>query len=239
VTEAFIRLCPWNTWKSGRHQHAGLEHALHVARHGIDFEVDLRARLQGAEGGVFDGVRDQVDADLGAVGDVAHGVDREAHAVDGDRALVGQEARQRRRCDHAQLPAFADRLEEAHAADTVDVARHDVPAQAVAGAKGFLQVDAAAFVGQAGGLVEGLRGDVDGELLSLGDERGDGHAGAVERNAVAEPDVIEVAVGHRDAESFAVGGGGAEVVNGGDAPHAGDDSGKHSRIFAENAGRSG
>ena len=71
------------------------------------------------------------------------------------------------------------------------------------------------------------------ELLLRRVERGDGHAGAVERNAVAEPDIVEIPVGHRNAESFAVGGGGAEVVDGGDAPHAGNDSGEHSHIFAD------
>ncbi|MNT31338.1 hypothetical protein D3C72_1671680 [compost metagenome] len=183
-------------------------------------------------------MRDQVDADLGAIGNVAHAVDREAHAVDGDRALVGQEARQRGRCDHAQLPAFADRRKEAHMADAVHVARDDVAAEAVARAQGLLEVDAAAFVGQAGRLVEGLRGNVDGELPAFRCERGDRHAGAVERDAVAEPDVVEVAVGHLDAESLAVGGGGAEVVDGGDAPHAGDDSGEHFHIFADIEGSS-
>jgi len=181
-------------------------------------------------------VRDQVDADLRAVGDVAHAVDCEAHAVDGDRALVGEEAGQRDGRDHAQFPAFADRLEPADAADAVHVARHDVAAKAVARAQGLLEVDAAAFVGQAGGLVEGFGGNVDGELLALGSERGDRHAGAIERDAVAETDVVEVARGHLDAESLAMGGGGAEVVDGGDAPHAGDDSGEHPGIFAENEG---
>ena len=46
---------------------AGLEHALHVARDGVDLEVDAAARDQRAQRGVLDRVRDQVDADLGAV----------------------------------------------------------------------------------------------------------------------------------------------------------------------------
>ena len=54
-------------------------------------------------------------------------------------------------------------------------------------------------------LVERFGGNVDGELLVCGRERGHGHACAVERNAVTESYVVEIAVGRDDAESLAVG----------------------------------
>ena len=53
--------------------------------------------------------------------------------------------------------------------------------------------------------VERFGRDVDGEELLRGVERGDGHAGAVERDAVTETHVVEIAVGHRNAEPLAVG----------------------------------
>ncbi len=69
---------------------AAAQHALDIARNQVDFQVHLRARLQVAQRGVFHRVRDQVDADLAAIGQVSDPVHGQAHAVDGDRALVGQ-----------------------------------------------------------------------------------------------------------------------------------------------------
>jgi hypothetical protein len=51
------------------------------------------------------------------------------------------------------MPAFADLLETGDAADAVDMTGHDVPAQTVARAQRFLQVDRARS-GQAGRLVQ-------------------------------------------------------------------------------------
>ena len=52
---------------------ASLEHALHVAGDGVDLEVDPAACREAAEGGVLDGVGDQVDADLAALGSLEAG----------------------------------------------------------------------------------------------------------------------------------------------------------------------
>ena len=119
----------------------GGEHALDVAGDQVDLQVDAAAGLEPAQRGVLHGVRNQVDADFGAVLHVGDAVDREADAVDGDRALVGQVLAQRAGRQHAQFPAFADRREPGDGADAVDVARDDVAAQPVVGAQGLFQVD--------------------------------------------------------------------------------------------------
>ena len=121
-----------------------VEHALDIAGDQVDLEVDAAAGGEAAAASVFcDGVRDQVDADLAAVGAVVDAVDREAHAVDRDRALVGEESRQRAGRRDAQLPAFADRREVGDRADAVDVAADDVAAEPVVGAQGLFEVDRA------------------------------------------------------------------------------------------------
>ncbi|MNR37022.1 hypothetical protein D3C85_1550050 [compost metagenome] len=58
-------------------------------------------------------------------------------------------------------------------------------------------------------------------------EGGDRHAGAVERNAVAQADIVEVARRGFNDQALAMGGGVAKRLHGGNAPHAGDDSSKH------------
>src|SRR5690606_26227058 len=89
---------------------------------------------------------------------------------------------------------------------------------------------------EASRLGERFGGNVDGELLVRQVERGDGHAGAVEGDAVTETHVIEIvarATVRRagDGEPLAVLQRAAEVVAGGDTPHAGDDAGEHGRYF--------
>ena len=66
------------------------QHSFEIARHQIHFQIDLFAGAQMFEIGRLDGVGNQVDAEVL----VLHPVDRQAHAVDRDRALVGDIARQ-------------------------------------------------------------------------------------------------------------------------------------------------
>ena len=98
------------------------EHAFYIPRDGVDFEVDPAAGVQVAECGVLDCVRDQVDADVAAIGLVVHLVDRKAHAIDGDGAFVGQVFGQTVWRQDAQLPAFAHLGKVADVAHAIDVA---------------------------------------------------------------------------------------------------------------------
>ena len=134
---------------------------------------------------------------------VCHRVDGQADAVDGDRSLVGKVLGQRPGRHDAQFPALADLPEVRHVADAVHVAGHDMAAQPVVRAQGFFQVDGTRL-GQAGGPVQRFGGNVDGEARLLGRQGGDGHAGAVERNAVTQAHVIEVAGRRFDGETLAM-----------------------------------
>ena len=97
-----------------------------------------------------------------AVGDA---VDGEADAVDRDRALDGEEARQRRAAprprsshDSPTAPKRAD------PADAVDMAADEMAVEPVVGAHRLLEVDLAGGV-EAGGLVEALGRDLDREAM--------------------------------------------------------------------------
>ena len=71
------------------------------------------------------------------------------------------------------------------------------------GAQGFFEVDGAGC-GESGGFVQRFGRDVDRELVEGWVKRGDGHAGAIERDAVAQAHVVEVAGGRLDGEALAV-----------------------------------
>ena len=125
----------------------------------VDLEVDPVAGLAQAEGGAGEGLGDQADRErLGAGLD-----DRQAHAVDGDGALVDEvlaEAGGHRDLD--DLPVLAG-LAAYDVADGVDVALDDVAAQALVGGHGALEVDPVAGLDALqAGLVEGLLHDVGG-----------------------------------------------------------------------------
>ena len=61
---------------------------------------------------------------------------------------------------------------------------------------------------------------------------GHGHAGAIERNAVAQADVIQIGGRAINGEALAMGRCIAERINAGNAANAADDSCKHLAIFA-------
>lgn len=130
-------------------------------------------------------------------------VDGQAYAVDGDGAFVGQVLGQSGGRHDAQQPALTDLLKAADMSHAIHMARDDVPTQSVVGAQGFFQIDGAGLV-QAAGFVERLGRDVDGEVQAARGQGGDGHARAVEGDAVAQCDVVEVAVGRLDAKTLAV-----------------------------------
>src|ERR1035437_2728416 len=132
-----------------------------------------------------------------------------------------------------QLPAFTDLGKMRHGAEAIDVASYQVTAQPVVGTHGFLQIDGAELR-QTSGPGQRLGGNVNRELALRGVQCGHGHAGAIERDAVAHAHVLEVACWASKGEALAVDGRTAQGVHGYDAPHAGDDSSKHGCIFAGN-----
>ena len=79
----------------------------------------------------------------------------------------------------------------------------DVAAQAVVGAQGFFQVDAALLV-QAAGAGQRLGRDVNRELVAGNVQGGDGHASAIERDAVPQSDVVEVPGRRLQGEALAM-----------------------------------
>src|SRR5882672_10919754 len=111
-----------------------------VAGKYIGLEVHPVARLFGPQGGVGQGVGHDIDAKA-IVLDL---VDGERDAVEADRALGRKVARQLRRRLDRQTPRAAVGSHIDYAADAVDVARHDMPAQLIAGLERALQVDAPA-----------------------------------------------------------------------------------------------
>ena len=124
---------------------------------------------------------DQRDGDDGPVRLVGHGHDGERDAVDRDRALLDDVARQRRRHrEPHELPALAG-----HALDddagAVDVALDDVAAEAAARRDRPLQVDPRARDGAGErGAAQGLGHDVGGERAVGGAELDDRQADAVD-----------------------------------------------------------
>ena len=130
-----------------------MKHAFDIARNQVNFQVDPGALSQLAKCGVFNGMGNEIDADFAAQGLVGDAVDRQAHAVDGDRAFVSQVFAQRLRRQEAQLPAFTHAGEVRDAAHAIDMAGDDVAAQPVMRAQGFFKIDDARL-GQAASLVQ-------------------------------------------------------------------------------------
>src|SRR5574343_672371 len=182
----------------------------------------------------------EVDAHLAALGQIRNAVDGQARAVDCDGAFGRQEACPGLRGQHTQLPALTYLREVGHLADTVHMARHQMPAQAVIGAQGFFQVDGATLI-QPGRLVQRLGGNVHGEGVACRVHASHCHAGAVEGDAIAQTHIVQVASGWDHAQPLAVGGRFAQGLHGGNMPRAGDDSSKHGvdcgRLFDQNRSR--
>src|SRR5207342_167739 len=81
-------------------------------------------------------MRDDIHLEASAL----HGVYREAHAVDCDRALARDVARELRRRLDLQARAAAQVLERGDAAHAVDVAAHEVAIDAIGEPERLLQV---------------------------------------------------------------------------------------------------
>ena len=178
--------------------------------------------------GVLHRVRNQVDADFAALRLVGHGIDRQAHAVHGDRALVRQVLGQLARRQDAQLKALAHRREVRHATHAVDVARDDVAAQPVVRAQGFFQIHRPHAI-QPGGARQRFGRNIDGKAPGRRVDLRRCHAGAVERDAVAESHVLQIAGRRFDDQLLAVRAARAQIADLGDAADGGDDACEHEK----------
>ena len=204
----------------------GAEQLLGVLGDHVDLEVDPGAGLLDAERGLRERRRDERDGEVGllAVGD---GADGEADAVDRDRALLDDVAREvGRQRDAHQLPVLAGGALQ-DGAGAVDVALHDVSAEAAVGDHRALQVDpvAGAQVGEAG-AGERLGHHVGGELAALQARRaglvGDGQADAVDRDGRPV-----LGVRGDDGTAHRVTRGVGQGLDGDDLAEFLDDSGEH------------
>ena len=113
-------------------------------------------------------------------------------------------------------------------ADAVHMARDDVPTQAVVRAQGFFEVDGP-------GLVEPRRArqrfgrDVDGEAAGGGIDLRGRHARTIERDAVAQAHVIQIAGGRLDQQLLAMRAAVAQCPHFNDAANRGDDAREHEK----------
>src|SRR5579883_891873 len=114
-----------------------LEKAGDIARQHVDLEIDAVARPRRPEAGAALGVRDDVDAEDGAL-DL---VDGQRHAVEGDRALGRDRARERRWRAEAEADGIAFRAALDDLGRPVDMAQHDMAAELVAEPQGAFEVD--------------------------------------------------------------------------------------------------
>src|SRR4051794_5124367 len=110
---------------------------LHVLGEDVDLEIDGSPLPSGAERRALEGLRDQRDREP-VVADLRDG---QRDPVDGDRALLHDVAQQRRLGIDGHDAREALVADVAHDAEAVDVALHDVAAEAVGGAQRQLEVD--------------------------------------------------------------------------------------------------
>src|SRR5439155_3658329 len=164
----------------------GPQHALDPLQEDVGLEVDAVARLALAERRLLERVRDERRREARA----AAGGHRETHAVDGDRALLDQVGGQGAGTAEAVEEPVAVARDLLEASDAVDVALDDVAAHAVAHAERALEVDTRPG-GHAAerGAAQRLGRNVDREAPVA--PRGDGEAGAVHGDALAEREARE------------------------------------------------
>jgi hypothetical protein len=83
------------------------------------------------------------------------------------------------------------------------MAGHDMATEALIRTQGFFKVDGPRLV-QPGGLAQRLSGNVHAEPLLIGGEGGDGHAGAIEGDAVPKTHVVEIPRRRLDGQALAM-----------------------------------
>ena len=196
---------------------AAREQLLDVLGDHVGLEVDQVAGATGAQRGAGQGLGDEADGE--AV--VLRLDDGEADTVDGDRALVDEVAGEvGGQGDLDEVPVLAGRAGD-DLADAVDVALHDVAAEALVDGDRALEVDPVTRCHSCErGLVERLLHEVGGPATVA--ELGDGEAAAVDRDRVAQPGALEHRAG-LDGEPDGI----ALVGDLGDGAELLDDSGEH------------
>src|SRR5206468_12878204 len=164
----------------------GAQHALDLLQEDVGLEVDAVARLALAERRLLERVRDERRREARA----AAGGHRETHAVDGDRALLDQVGDEGAGGAEAVEEPVAVARHLLEVSDAVDVALDDVAAHAIAHAERALEVDTRPG-GHAAerGAAQRLGRNVDREAPVA--PRGDGEAGAVHGDALAEREAGE------------------------------------------------
>src|SRR5690606_26617005 len=201
---------------------AQLQDPVHVAGDLVDFEIDARPGRESPERGHFHRMRDEVDGDDRPVGFVANPVDRQADAVHGDGALVGEEARELAGHPDLEETGFPDRLEAHHFADAVDMAGHEMAAEPIGQGHRLLEIDLAGRI-QADRKAEALARDI--HIEAVVGQRDDRHAGALDGDRVADADVRKVERAGLDLQAHAAAApDGLDLAN---APYRGNDSGEH------------
>src|SRR5512132_2302196 len=193
-----------------------LNQAGNISRQQVDFQVHPVARPGFAEGSDRERVRNDVDPEPRSV----HLVDGQRNAVDGDRPLRGDEAGElsRRLEDEAARGPF--RRDRHYAADAIDVAGDDMPAQLVADPESALEIHRRTrppFT--EGGAPQRRRRGMDGKPAGFFVDHRQAHARAGDRRADRDGVVVETA-GDLDA-------GVAVVANVPHASEVGDDAGEH------------
>src|SRR5436190_3553837 len=162
------------------------QHPLDLFEQHVCLEVHAVAGLALPERALGEGVRDERHVEARA----ATGEDRQADAVDGDRALLDQVGGEGAGGAEAVEEPVAVARDPLQAPDAVDVVLDDVAAHAVAHAERALEVDARPG-GQAAerGAAERLGRRLDREAPVA--PRRDGEAGAVHGDALAEREARE------------------------------------------------
>src|SRR5262245_24608438 len=167
---------------------AGEEQGLDVLQQDVGLEVDPVARHQLGERRLLQRVRDERRAEPS----VLTAEDREAHAVDGYRALLHEIRPDRLRRAEAVEDPLAVGRDGVETAGPVDMAEHHVSAESIAEAQRALEVDARPPPERADrGAPQRLGRDVDGEVPAVA--RGDGETGAVDGDALAQRQLREAA----------------------------------------------
>ena len=185
-----------------------------VAGEDVGFDVDRVAGFEGAQAGGVPGVGDDGQLDLrGATGHRADERNREGDALDCNGALADDVAGEFRGelQEHAPVGRVkavgVNGLQGEEGGDAIDVTLDDVAAEGRAGGSGEFEVDGAAGPKAAeGGAVEGLLGEVGGEVGGGEIERGEADAG--DGDGVAETEAGGETFGSVDKDAGAAVGWG-------------------------------
>src|SRR5437763_3488498 len=165
-----------------------------IARHHVDFQIDLRAGQKVLESGHLECMRDQVDGKART----RNFVDGQADAVHRDGPLLSDKSRQLSRGLDGKIRTSVRIVDDSakfqYRAHAIHVTCNQMAAQPVRETQGFFQIDARSGT-DGSRAAERLRGNV--ELQSRSDPSRDGQTTAVDCNAIAYRDVGAVEIAGR------------------------------------------